>query len=618
MLKKSFRIVITLLILSTTLWLGSCSPGNTSAGLLEITGTWKLQDKVLTTTDLPAGTTFYYLVVNADSTAEIWTDQGLAEVFTIDSDSSGKMRWTHEETPRNPNWQGSWFYVDLGINGKELSGSFFPEDNSWLWEPVFDKVTDLPAMTYTNDFENGDSPFLSSDEWQIIDVGGNKVYAPISSDGNSDAYINIFPGENFTMQFEAKRMKSADSDEKCWMTLDFDIYTAPGGTHRSYWLNSHYTGSSYFGERGGTDISFSTAMSWDKWHTVKISLRQGKYFQFFLDETIVGEKEIDKEFFSGFKLEGNPVNGIWFMDNLSISLNEPLTAPAPDFNQLSVLGIREGEVFAMDVEGTRHYQLTHNEKTEWSPQWLPGREEILFIRNFDSYQDIYILNIDAKTERKLTDSTAKIGSADVSPDGTKIVFHSNRDNLVSNPDHNDIFSMNIDGTNITNLTNTAGFDDLFPDYSPDGTKLTFVSGENHPQLSWRVKVMDSDGSNITSLTPTTTPWDTNAFQASDPRWSSDGNEIVFQTARFTDSNHIERIYIVSATADGDDGLSADDPDLLYSHASSRSVNPVFNTDGSLIYFISNGALWTMNPDGSNPSELRPKPSKDGWYWNYCF
>ena len=55
-----------------------------------------------------------------------------------------------------------------------------------------------------------------------------------------------------------------------------------------------------------------------------------------------------------------------------------------------------------------------------------------------------------------------------SPDGTKIVFYTWRDG------NHEIYVMNADGSNLTNLTNNAAHD-IHPSWSPDGTKIAFVT-----------------------------------------------------------------------------------------------------------------------------------------------
>ena len=69
----------------------------------------------------------------------------------------------------------------------------------------------------------------------------------------------------------------------------------------------------------------------------------------------------------------------------------------------------------------------------------------------------------------------------------KIVFNSGRDDI-----NGDIFTMNSDGSNQTRLTiNTAV--DLQPQWSPDGTKIVFRSERDGGVTVSAIYVMDADG-----------------------------------------------------------------------------------------------------------------------------
>ena len=56
-----------------------------------------------------------------------------------------------------------------------------------------------------------------------------------------------------------------------------------------------------------------------------------------------------------------------------------------------------------------------------------------------------------------------------------------------------IFTANIDGTSITQLTNSKE-KKFNPSFSHDGSKITFLSGNRNN--GYNVVVMDSDGSNL--------------------------------------------------------------------------------------------------------------------------
>ena len=63
-------------------------------------------------------------------------------------------------------------------------------------------------------------------------------------------------------------------------------------------------------------------------------------------------------------------------------------------------------------------------------------------------------------------------------------------------DNSDLWVMNADGSNPVNLTRTPKEQEHYPQISPDGTKMCFVSdvGEGHDAVR-SVYVMDIDGKN---------------------------------------------------------------------------------------------------------------------------
>jgi hypothetical protein len=139
------------------------------------------------------------------------------------------------------------------------------------------------------------------------------------------------------------------------------------------------------------------------------------------------------------------------------------------------------------------------------------------------------MNSDGSEQTRLTSDDTIVDVPAWSPDGTKIVFVSRRDvNL-------NIHVMNADGSGQTRITNND-VQDVDPDWSPDGTKIAYSS----LKTSWGIYVMNLDGSGGTRLTNT----NANSFA---PAWSPDGTEIAF------DSNHRSEgalIYVMNADGSG--------------------------------------------------------------------
>jgi Tol biopolymer transport system component len=86
------------------------------------------------------------------------------------------------------------------------------------------------------------------------------------------------------------------------------------------------------------------------------------------------------------------------------------------------------------------------------------------------------------------------GAVQAQTTATKIVFHSNQNG------NDDIWIMDENGENRQNVTNTFGSDEIQPSICADGLHIVFVSNKDH--ASGDIFIMDVDGSNPTNLLPT--------------------------------------------------------------------------------------------------------------------
>jgi Tol biopolymer transport system component len=218
------------------------------------------------------------------------------------------------------------------------------------------------------------------------------------------------------------------------------------------------------------------------------------------------------------------------------------------------------------------------------PSWSPDGTRIVFCSDRDGNYEIYIMNTDGSNQIRLTENPANDVFPCFSPDGHKIAFVSERDG------NQEIYMMHKDGTDQIRLTDDPARD-AEPSWSPDGSRIAFDSDRNG---NMEIYTMNTDGSDQTQLTK-------NSAYDWFPSWSPDGSRIAFGSTR--DGNF--EIYIMNT--DGSNQIR-----LTENPANDRF--PCFSPDGSRIVFGSkrdgNWEIYTMNADGTDQTRLTNEPAKD--------
>jgi TolB protein len=149
-------------------------------------------------------------------------------------------------------------------------------------------------------------------------------------------------------------------------------------------------------------------------------------------------------------------------------------------------GSWQEQIFLINCDGTGLRQLTlENDVRESFPRISPDGKKIALARcvKGDTY-DIYVMNPDGSGRTRITNSPDDDDMPSWSPDGSRLAFMSTRDGNA------EIYVMSSDGSRQKRLTNDPARD-MLPAWSPDGSKIAFLSNRGGSNRWW---LMNADGS----------------------------------------------------------------------------------------------------------------------------
>jgi hypothetical protein len=265
------------------------------------------------------------------------------------------------------------------------------------------------------------------------------------------------------------------------------------------------------------------------------------------------------------------------------TIPSPTATPSPTPTQTATLTEtpKPTETLAATPSMTMTPMPTHTPTSTSTPvptaTSTPTRPIVFSDWSDEGNLDIFVQNPDGSVTN-LTDHPSADAYPSLSPDGTRIVFASDRDGPTR------LFVMHVDGSELTRLTDSAAGDTL-PAWSPEGTQIVYQT--LLPDHNWEIYVMGPDGSGQTNLT------NDPAIDVS-PAWSPDGTRIAFETNRDGDFE----IYVMNA--DGSEQTNLTNKPAAY------DIAPVWSPDGRQIIFRSDRdgerfeyKSYSMSNDGFN-------------------
>ncbi|NDJ75364.1 MAG: hypothetical protein GYB65_03815 [Chloroflexi bacterium] len=249
--------------------------------------------------------------------------------------------------------------------------------------------------------------------------------------------------------------------------------------------------------------------------------------------------------------------------------------PPAQTGRIAFVSTRDGnpELYVMAADGSNPVRLTDGPLADNQAAWSPDGTQLVYVTEIAPGQsDLAIVDISTGTTTPLTALGAQVVHPAWSPDGARIAFASDASGDM------EIYTINTDGTGLTNLTENPATDES-PTWAPDSGRLAFQSDRDGDT---ELYVMAADGTNPARLT-------TSPGADRNPVWSPDGMRIAFLSERNNNSD----IFVVDHNGTNLVQLSSTRYD---------DRNPAWSPDGVLIAYVEGiqpdvSELVTINADG---------------------
>ena len=275
---------------------------------------------------------------------------------------------------------------------------------------------------------------------------------------------------------------------------------------------------------------------------------------------------------------------------------------------------RNASIWMVATDGSRApWQFTTSPQTSNSPRWSPDGKSLAFLSSRPEATaaaapaatpaeqpraQVYLLSMNGGEARRITNLKNGVSTFRWSPDGSRFVVVSRvgpSDSRADNKDRSDVrhyknssykfndtgwfddrrthlWIVDVKSGSAKQITEGNDWNDSDPQWSPDGTRIAFVSNrtgkEYDENRNTDVWVISAEGGPLTKISD-------HDEADNQPRWSPDGKRIAF-TGEVHDRDHA-KIWLAPATGGAPSVLAANGLDLIPGGLE-------WSDDGKSIYF----------------------------------
>ena len=240
--------------------------------------------------------------------------------------------------------------------------------------------------------------------------------------------------------------------------------------------------------------------------------------------------------------------------------------PLPDAQQDRIVYALDGDITAINPDGSARRTLLKTDEIEYQPRWSPDGTQVAFTRGDGA---LYVMNADGTGVKRVTEPRPGTEESAWSPDGRRVAFSAETTGGFG------LYVVNVDGSGLRRVhrVKTGWLGD--PAFSPDGRRIAFSLDPTEGGGETDVYVIATSGRRLRRVTKS-------AGDEGGARWSPDGKRILFGAGG-------RGIFTVRA---GGAGLKK----LVGDPVNADTLNPVWSPDGRRI-------AWTAKFEGGAGSEI---------------
>lgn len=273
-------------------------------------------------------------------------------------------------------------------------------------------------------------------------------------------------------------------------------------------------------------------------------------------------------------------------------------------------------LYKVQIKNGEVNQLTFSQGSHIDASYSPDDSQIVFAfsssTQYGAEHDLYLMDASGLNRKRLTSGSAHDFAPIFSPDGGRIYFirakwFGNYSPIASSHWHEmDIYSIALDGSDLKQITNGHYYEVSTPSISPDGKKMLtrlkadgddsiWIFSIGNPEIRKKIEpnlkellIGQSDLS------------ESRNNPLSEPRFSPDGNSLLFNWAANTQGVFDYEFYIMNFV---------NQKIRKITNLKSYTISPVFSPNGKQIAFLSDPKrndsyeLCLINSDGSNARRI---------------